>query len=636
MINTNENKKTPPDLALEIKDLRKNYKKKDGGELCALDGVSLNIPRGSVYALLGPNGAGKSTLINILAGLVIKSSGDVKIWDIDIDKEPRNSRAAIGIVPQELNIDPFFVPEDLLELQAGLYGIAKPLRRTQEILELIGLKDKARAYARSLSGGMRRRLLVGKAMVHNPPILVLDEPTAGVDVELRRQLWDNVMELNAKGVTILLTTHYLEEAQELCDHIAIINHGKLIVNEPKKTLFKRIDAKSLIFKIHQEIPIDSPMFAQFQTTQTTDEDGIKLSVQYLPSSQKVNDILTILASHQVVIQDISTSEVSLEDIFIQLTKTKGAVMKNKLQRIMLVFAILLFTIQPSNSQAFGRQKAPESFADIVEPLTPMVVNIRTTQEVSGRDLAELYGFPPGFPMEEFLEKFGNGLKKPDNKDKDKKQKATSLGSGFIIQSDGVIVTNNHVIQGATEIIVVLADEREFPAEVIGSDDRTDLALLKIKAQNLPFAQFGDSNKMRVGDWVIAIGNPLGLGGTVTAGIVSARGRDIQNGPYDDFLQTDASINRGNSGGPLFNVDGKVIGINTAIFSQSGGSIGIGFAIPAAQAKDVIEQIKKFGTTKRGWLGVAIQEVNDEIAQSLGLNGAPRGALVSGVQKKQPR
>ncbi len=313
-------------------------------------------------------------------------------------------------------------------------------------------------------------------------------------------------------------------------------------------------------------------------------------------------------------------------------------MNNKYHGLIAIFAIFFIAISPTNAQAFGRQKAPDSFADIVEPLTPMVVNIRTTQEVSGRDLAELYGFPPGFPMEEFLEKFGNGLKRPPenkDKDKDKKQKATSLGSGFIIQSDGVIVTNNHVIQGATEIIVVLADEREYPAEVIGSDDRTDLALLKIKAQNLPFAQFGDSNKIRVGDWVIAIGNPLGLGGTVTAGIVSARGRDIQNGPYDDFIQTDASINRGNSGGPLFNTDGKVIGINTAIFSQTGGSIGIGFAIPSAQAKEVIEQIKKFGTTKRGWLGVAIQEVNEEIAQSLGLTGAPRGALVSGVQKNSP-
>ncbi len=323
MQHTENNSKSAPEFALEIKDLRKNYKKKGGGELCALDGISLNIPRGSVYALLGPNGAGKSTLINILAGLVIKSSGKVKIWDIDIDKEPRNARSAIGIVPQELNIDPFFVPEDLLELQAGLYGIAKPLRRTQEILELIGLKDKARAYARSLSGGMRRRLLVGKAMVHNPPILVLDEPTAGVDVELRRQLWDNVMELNRKGVTILLTTHYLEEAQELCDHIAIINQGKLIINEPKKTLLKRIDAKSLIFKIHAKLPADSPMFVQFQTTQTTDEEGIKLIVQYLPSSQKVNDILAILASHQIIIEDISTREVDLEDIFIQLTKTKA-------------------------------------------------------------------------------------------------------------------------------------------------------------------------------------------------------------------------------------------------------------------------------------------------------------------------
>ncbi len=309
------------------------------------------------------------------------------------------------------------------------------------------------------------------------------------------------------------------------------------------------------------------------------------------------------------------------------------------------FLVLLFLLaglwQPAG--AFGRMKAPDSFADVVEPLLNTVVNIRTTQEISGRDLNEMYGLPPGFPLDEFMEKFGGPqFKKPNdkngeknNKDPERKQKATSLGSGFILSNDGLIVTNNHVIAGATEIVVVMHDDKEYPAEVVGTDERTDLAVLKIKATNLNAVQFGDANKLRVGDWVIAIGNPLGLGGTVTAGIVSARGRDIQNGPYDDFIQTDASINRGNSGGPLFNSEGRVIGINTAIFSQTGGSIGIGFAIPINQAREVIEQIRKFGSTKRGWLGVSIQEVSDEIAQGLGLTGTPRGALVSSVQKGGP-
>ncbi len=309
-----------PDLALSIKNLSKTYTRKGGGTVNALQDISLDIPRGSVYALLGPNGAGKSTLINILAGLVIKSSGSVHIWGIDIDKEARNARAAIGIVPQELNIDPFFVPEELLELQAGLYGIPKHERRTKEILQLIGLQDKARAYARTLSGGMRRRLLVGKAMVHNPPILVLDEPTAGVDVELRRQLWDNVMELNKNGVTILLTTHYLEEAEQLCDHIAIINQGKLIVNEAKKDLMKRIDSKSLVIKIHQEIPANSPLFSQYKATQTRNEDGVFLTMQYESRKENIQNILQEIQNHQTTILDIVTKEAALEDIFIQLTQ----------------------------------------------------------------------------------------------------------------------------------------------------------------------------------------------------------------------------------------------------------------------------------------------------------------------------
>ena len=218
------------EAAISIVDLQKTYK---GGKR-ALDGISLEIPRGGIFGLLGPNGAGKSTLINILAGLVMKSGGTASIWGFDIDEHPRNAKRAIGIVPQEILFDPFFTPKEALEIQAGLYGIPKADRRTMELLRAVQLEDKADAYSRTLSGGMKRRLLVAKAMVHSPPILVLDEPTAGVDVELRQQLWDYVRSLHAQGVTIVLTTHYLEEAEQLCDRIAIINHGRLIANEPTR------------------------------------------------------------------------------------------------------------------------------------------------------------------------------------------------------------------------------------------------------------------------------------------------------------------------------------------------------------------------------------------------------------------
>src|ERR1700749_3703942 len=227
----------PPALAVEVKHLAKIY----GGSgkrpgVTALAGIDLDIPRGSIFGLLGPNRAGQSTLLHILAGLVMKTAGSVRIWDIDIDEEPRQSRAAIGIVPQEIALDFFFTPRELLDMQAGFYGVPKPERRTDAILDLVALRDKADVTARSLSGGMRRRLMVAKAMVHSPPVLVLDEPTAGVDVELRQQLWAYVRELNERGVTIVLTTHYLEEAEQLCDRIAIINHGKVIANEPTREL----------------------------------------------------------------------------------------------------------------------------------------------------------------------------------------------------------------------------------------------------------------------------------------------------------------------------------------------------------------------------------------------------------------
>src|SRR6476659_8926368 len=233
------------DAAIRIDQLCKTY----AGGKRALDGVSFEVPRGQIFGLLGPNGAGKSTLINILAGLVVKSSGKVDIWGFDIDEHPRNAKLSIGVVPQEILFDPFFTPREALEIQAGLYGIPKADRRTMELLRAMHLEDKADAYARTLSGGMKRRLLVAKAMVHSPPILVLDEPTAGVDVELRQQLWAYVRSLNEQGVTVVLTTHYLEEAEELCDRIAIINHGKLIANEPTRELVARAQDKAVVVTV---------------------------------------------------------------------------------------------------------------------------------------------------------------------------------------------------------------------------------------------------------------------------------------------------------------------------------------------------------------------------------------------------
>ncbi|MEC7437433.1 MAG: DegQ family serine endoprotease [Pseudomonadota bacterium] len=275
----------------------------------------------------------------------------------------------------------------------------------------------------------------------------------------------------------------------------------------------------------------------------------------------------------------------------------------------------------------GAADRPESFADQVERLSPAVVNISTTTIVNGGPNMDMPQVPPGSPFEDFFKNFG---------DNDRKRRASSLGSGFIIDDAGIVVTNFHVIENAEEITVTLSDETVFTAEVLGQDQKTDIAVLKIDPGDteLTAVPFGDSDSLRVGDWVLAIGNPFGLGGTVTAGIVSARGRDIGNGPYDDFIQTDASINRGNSGGPLFNVEGEVIGINTAIFSQTGGSVGIGFAISSNLAKRVTKQLAEYGTTRRGWLGVFIQEVTPDIAESLGLDEAT-GALVSTVNESSP-
>lgn len=308
-----------PEYALEIENLRKIYTGGSQPPKEALKGVSLKVKRGSMFALLGHNGAGKSTMINIMAGLVNKTEGSVKIWDHDIDTDTRRAKSSIGIVPQELNLDAFFTPKEALDLQAGLYGIPKKERRTQELLELVGLEDKADAYARRLSGGMRRRLMVAKAMVHNPPILVLDEPTAGVDIELRQQLWDNVRAMNDMGVTIMLTTHYLEEAQELCDTIAIINHGELVAFEDKNTLIRNFGLKELIITTAEEIKsVPKKLDIEKITSELINDNQIKL--KYNPLDISFDEIITKISESKYTIKDLSTNDADLEDIFLSYTK----------------------------------------------------------------------------------------------------------------------------------------------------------------------------------------------------------------------------------------------------------------------------------------------------------------------------
>lgn len=307
-----------PDYAVEIEGLTKTYKAAGRSpEKLALKAVDLKIPRGSVFGLLGPNGAGKSTMINILAGLVNKTGGTARIWGCDIIDEMRQARAAIGVVPQELNIDPFFTPLELLELQAGLYGVPSRERRSMEILGNLGLADKAHAYTRTLSGGMRRRLMVAKAMVHNPPILVLDEPTAGVDIELRQQLWAQVRELNRMGTTVLLTTHYLEEAQELCDTIAIINHGQVIACEPTDVLLQRLDSKELHIQLNRSLEAVPAALADFHAELLRPDC---LVFHYRPSESPVAAILEALREEGLSAVDLRTEETDLEDIFLQLTR----------------------------------------------------------------------------------------------------------------------------------------------------------------------------------------------------------------------------------------------------------------------------------------------------------------------------
>ncbi len=306
-----------PDLAVESVGLTKIYRGGGGGApVEALTQVDLAIRRGTLFGLLGPNGAGKSTFINILAGLVIKTSGTVKVWGIDIDRDPRRARAAIGVVPQELNLDAFFSPREMLNYQAGLYAVPRPERRTRELLAAMGLSDKADAYSRSLSGGMRRRLMVAKAMVHDPPVLVLDEPTAGVDVELRQQLWAHIRGLRDRGTTILLTTHYLEEAEQLCDTIAIINHGRVIACETTQDLLKRLDRKELVITVSEDMAAVPDALSDFSVELQTPR---RLVFRYRPSSTRVRDILSAVRGAGIAIVDLTTHEGDLEDIFLELT-----------------------------------------------------------------------------------------------------------------------------------------------------------------------------------------------------------------------------------------------------------------------------------------------------------------------------
>ncbi len=302
-----------PEAAISICDLQKTYK---GGKR-ALEGISIDIPRGGIFGLLGPNGAGKSTLINILAGLVSKSGGTASIWGFDIDEHPRNAKRAIGIVPQEIMFDPFFTPAETLEITAGLYGVPKADRQTAELLRAVRLEDKAHAYSRTLSGGMKRRLLVAKAMVHSPPILVLDEPTAGVDVELRQQLWDYVRTLHSRGVTIVLTTHYLEEAEELCDRIAIINHGRLIANEKTRTLVGMAQEKVVEVVVDRDVAT-APEASCFDKIELSGERT--LAITYRKDRVNAGEVLAALQREGLGIVDVSTREADLEDVFLNLTR----------------------------------------------------------------------------------------------------------------------------------------------------------------------------------------------------------------------------------------------------------------------------------------------------------------------------
>ncbi|HEU5286727.1 MAG TPA: ABC transporter ATP-binding protein [Sphingomicrobium sp.] len=307
--------------AIRIESLSKTYASKGAPPKLALDDVSFGVPRGQIFGLLGPNGAGKSTLINILAGLVTKSKGRVSIWGFDIDQHPRNAKRSIGIVPQEILFDPFFSPREALEIQAGLYGIPPSQRRSDDLLAAMHLSDKADAYARTLSGGMKRRLLVAKAMVHSPPILVLDEPTAGVDIELRKELWDYVRSLNRQGVTVVLTTHYLEEAEQLCDRIAIIHRGKVVANEPTRELIAKAQEKSVVVTFDKDIA-SVPTAPCFENIGLLNERTLEIT--YRKDRVNAGEVLAALAADGLAIVDVSTRDPDLEDVFLSLVAEDSA------------------------------------------------------------------------------------------------------------------------------------------------------------------------------------------------------------------------------------------------------------------------------------------------------------------------
>ena len=303
---------------LSVKNLNKTYSSKKTTNEYALNNLNLDVKEGEIFGLLGPNGAGKTTFINILAGTVVKNSGDVDVWGFNIDKNPRQVRASIGVVPQEVNLDPFFSPRKLLELQAGLYGIKEKDRITNTILKLVSLEKQANSYARSLSGGMKRRLLMAKALVHQPPILFLDEPTAGVDVELRKNLWKNVKELNKLGVTIILTTHYLEEAEEMCDRIGILNKGNLVALDSTRNLLNRIQTKRVTFKTSKEVSIGNNALNSLKIISNIDNE---ICFSYEKSKVSIEELIDLVKKNDTKIIDILTDDGDLEDVFLRLTKS---------------------------------------------------------------------------------------------------------------------------------------------------------------------------------------------------------------------------------------------------------------------------------------------------------------------------
>jgi len=302
---------------LYVKNLNKTYSKNSSKSVHAIKNLNLEVNEGEIFGLLGPNGAGKSTFINILAGTTIKTSGEVNVWGFNLDINPRQVRASIGIVPQEVNVDPFFTPWNILELQAGMYGIKKKDRITETILKLVSLDKQSKSYTRALSGGMKRRLLVAKALVHKPPIIILDEPTAGVDVELRSNLWNNLKQLNKQGVTIILTTHYLNEAEQMCDRIGILNKGSLVALDTTKNLLKKIQTKIVTFFVNQRVNIQNNSLSSINVI--TNESN-QLVVSYEKSKLNISDLIQYINKQNIKINDISTDDGNLEDVFIRLTK----------------------------------------------------------------------------------------------------------------------------------------------------------------------------------------------------------------------------------------------------------------------------------------------------------------------------